>query len=553
MNLAFITILAVVLLLGAIVYYTQLKSERKALAKFHIKNHFQSTEFDALLMGLAEATKSNKYNKESWYPKDGWVSMDAFLEQLMAKGFKIEVQSTACNMDRTACSTVCKVTKDNATVFFNAEYSEVSMYDSNKVIRYESDTIVVEDYMVNGGQMSIGRNLNWAFPIDKVEFMDEIKQVYSDSLLKWITIEEPKEEVISFYKVVKQAKTLTLAYCESEVSPLSKKMVDASYENFNFVYGNKEYNVDPLGMLRIVSETLITGGNVFMRGMYGVAKTTFMHTVMKALANQYKNVMCIYLDAGIIGELNELENQYAFESAILEYKSRGTKVVICIDEAEELMVSDNGIHTAQNSWLLKLTDGELKKRLNCSTILIYNSDKKNLNPAFFRDMRCAYELEFLPLTTDKAHRMVSELKKRLKDSSFDEAKYMHTLHTIQYASDGSVSTPAGRITQAQLVACFVPKSLNDTIHAVINKTLIEIGAEQGPKTESLPSKVSDWDEDDELPVTPIALAPKPTVGHSAPVIGMNRKDKRKNKGKKPHQNPSLRTLLDNKTNIRPEA
>lgn len=522
MTAAFLTIMIVFIILAAFVGYSTYNNTKKETYRFRVQTFFKTEVYEQLVGKFLDHQGDTRFDKESWSPEGtdySYIAVDRFLEELQDQGYAVEIQSRVCDISSGRCNGILKVEKDKLTGFMSMNWNEVSAFISKKP-RFTA-SFDIDDYLLNGNDISGTDTIHIVFPIGEKEFAADIREIANQATVHTIPVKEEKEQAISFYKVAKGAFGLYLTSIQSEVNPLTKKMLEVSYDNFNFKWNNQTVSLAPTAMAQVCVETLLAGGNIFAHGPYGTAKTTWVHTIMKMLQRSSQRVACIYLDAGTIGELAELENQEKFAQEVMEIKNEGYKIVFAIDEAEEAMISDTGVHSPINSWLLKLLDSELKNRFNCSTLLIYNAAKANLNQAFFRDMRCTFELEFKPLTSAKADQMVEALKTRMPGKVFDEARYKASRDEITLNGAGMPIVPAGQITQASVVACFIPTDVNTIIHNAINKTLKDLSPDYKPEPRQNPkiatgtvdaADTSDWDEsNEEVVAVPI---PKPPVQFS---------------------------------------
>lgn len=461
------------------------------------------------------------------------VSADRFINLLKESFQNLEVVSQICDIGGLNCNAIIKiVTQSGNTILISTNWEEASFFDNKKRKRYSAELFEIEDYLVGDEillthAVEICSSLNEEHPdIQQILNMYEISEVGN---IRY----EVKGVNTRIVKLIKSVLGYTTRPQNRIIVKETDDYLDLAYNKAKIRYGAEEVELSMSRAINYARKALGLGENLYIYGAKGSGKTELAQQLLARLAdNEDLNDNChiVEITPGILKELQTAEGMGAFEAHLREFAQTGQHTIIFIDEAEKMMAQDGGVHTDDNSLLLQMLSGTLKKDLNCSCILIFNADPRQLNDALFRSGRLgSMTIELGALSAEQANKLVELLQEKLIDKVFDMEKYRHTLYNVNQYITGTVYAGAGQIMlcdvydafmnrdqRALLVDCLreevgkepllrkkvvtpeVPKTVNDNFKVEVNEEKLErrgrrptatVVADDSPKT-STPSSTA---------------------------------------------------------------
>lgn len=433
-----------------------------------------------------------------------WHSIAKLKERLDEKynsEFKIDIASRSCNISGDRCDIVFELTvaepSDYAgTKFFmNFETTqiEVSNNKGRDLLKFKNVEENIHGYTIedaNGNEcLEMTYAVNIIYPNDIPEDSAPVRAIFAainESALDAIDYKSEKE-FTRVYRIQSYNGELQLEAIRQETKVYSDEELDTYFAPITMRYQNELHKVSPSAAVELFSIALYNGENVFVRGIMGVGKSTLSQVVINRLSNRH-DVIIVKISPTQIEELGSLTVKNWLMRQLSMYE--GQRVIIDLDEAEKLLVQDEKGHSKANTFMLELLDGDFKKQTGCSTILTYNINNSEINPAIFRAGRCGVESEVTALTKDMANKAVKMLKNAMPDYIFHENRYNSLCDGANKDSQGREYCPKGFITIADLTKeCFKLREYNTLLIAAIrnvSKGVIAPKKHEAPPTPSIP-------------------------------------------------------------------
>lgn len=508
-----------------------------------LRSSLQHENYHRMLTYWTQSTGQLKHNI---IYHNASVSADRFINLLKESFQNLEVVSQICDIGGLNCNAIIKIiTQSGNTILISTNWGDTEFFDSKKRKKYSAELFNVEDYLVDNNillthSIEICSALN-----EEHADIQQILNMYEISEIEYVRY-EVKGVNTRIVKLIKTLMGYTTRPQNRVIVKETDQYLDIAYNKAKIRYGAEEVELSMSRAINYARKALVLGENLYIYGAKGSGKTELAQQLLARLAdddNLDNECNIVEITPGILKELQTAEGMGAFEAHLREFAIEGRRTIIFIDEAEKMMAQDGGVHTDDNSLLLQMLSGTLKKDLNCSCILIFNADPRHLNDALFRSGRLgSMTIELGALSAEQANKLVELLQEKLIDKVFDMEKYRHTLYNINQYITGTVYAGAGQIMlcdvydafmnrdqRALLVDCLreeagkepllrkkvatpeVTKTINDNFKVEVNEQQLE---RRGRRPVANPAA-------DTAPATP---AP---VSSAAPSIERHRKRNRK--------------------------
>jgi len=142
-------------------------------------------------------------------------------------------------------------------------------------------------------------------------------------------------------------------------------------------------------------------GLVLIHGKYGTGKSYYIRYLIYSL--NLENVAILM----VASDMFNLFTDPIFITLLMQYlkKTNADKLVVLVEDAEDLLRSRNGENTADTfatSKLLNFSDGIYNDILGITIICTYNTDTKDIDDALLRPQRLIAKKEFKPMDKKSA-------------------------------------------------------------------------------------------------------------------------------------------------------
>lgn len=427
---------------------------------------------------------------------------ERFLNLLKAKNFIVQPRTQVCRFNGRKCITVFDLTGPEGKQYMIA-FQDVQMnfHDSSERPTFQFvDQTPFESHLDNDGINEYFRQgedflIVYDFTLDGDANKDlgKIRQAFEACIVERIYYEEERTQ--DTVRVFEMNGTTNSGFNFKPITSVVKRLNKAAnllYAPIDLEYQGEVYKIAPDKIVQLSAQalnqpTVQQSKNVYIWGTPGTGKTTFADQILANITedNMYESgTVIVRINAGAIQELTTVGGQSSFDDAIEHLRDRYQdeegyfKVIFLIDEAESaLRKGEDGVHSAVNTFMLDLLDGNNRKKYNASTMLIFNAPKSTLQPALFRNGRMGLSFELLPIEAAQATQAVEYFKNTLTNQVFNEKQFKKVLDTENVNTAGEVYAGKGFITLADIVHCgFVPQQQNDLIlDAILNARAVQSG------------------------------------------------------------------------------
>jgi len=399
-------------------------------------------------------------------------ALNMFKAKLSAD-FSVAVLKSSCDISSGACSymyLITDTTNGNKILMVTSAYPKKLRDDKERLVYgCISNSENVLNYADSADEVVISWGCRLIYGSNSRESANLVMEAYKAAELAFIEYPEESTNSTGIRRLHISKHGLTFPIIWQRFKNVPKELLNNLYMDFSIFYKGKTIPIKPSYYVNMVSELLINGSNFYMYGTWGTGKTTMLQRIQNQLVRSGAEVVNIApADMGMLKKhLTELIG--TFSEAVKAATHQGKtppRLVICIDEAEQICLNKG--KNDDISVLLELLDGSIKLQINCSVILIFNAEPKELNQALFRAGRLGVEAKLLPLNEEKARAAVKMLQARYSDMEFDEAEFEKLLANQNQLPDGTVYAPAGRISLADMMkSAFKPRLIAPLVEQII--------------------------------------------------------------------------------------
>ena len=447
---------------------------------------------------------------------DGF-SADLFNVLLQDAGYIVTTFTEWC--EDKSCKTVAKLVAPNGTTImvsysFNSyEFTDHKGREGYKTVDGEYDLKMITDA---DGKITYGSQL----AIIHAAHLDQ----YDEAVAGILSAHEAAHIVPIIYKESTTTNTKIgrikfgnngpqLIWDRQQIKHFTDEQMDAQFAPIELEYAGEQVYCHASDAFNFGTIAMRNGQNLFIYGPPGLGKTTGAEKLLSRL-QQFPETYCIWLTVDVIesilsraGGVQELADCLAWTKHMGDEDGKNVKFCFFIDEAEKLLEgSDNGIHSKTATFMLELLDGAVRKIMhNVTTCLVFNADPTQLNTRLFRKGR-GMLLKLDLLDAERATKFMVSLRDTMTDRVFDAKQFDKLLTEAQVQTDGQVYAPIGYTTVADVVNCYRPKEMHDSL-------LTAIRAANKPKVYEKPKPK----------VTPEVVIPAPTlkVNPKTPTVAPN--------------------------------
>lgn len=167
-------------------------------------------------------------------------------------------------------------------------------------------------------------------------------------------------------------------------------------------------------------------GLSILRGQPGTGKTSFLRHLILTLADSHR-FYYVPVDA-FMGMHSGMADFLVKE----QRRHKESRLVLVLEDAEQLLLERRGHRDGLASTLLNLTDGFMSDMVKAHLICTVNSEFKELDDAVLRPGRQRAFREFTPLSWDQAQRLAETLNVKLDEKrSYTLAEIFHFSDVLQ--------------------------------------------------------------------------------------------------------------------------
>lgn len=456
-----ILIVSVLIISHIIIDYFKRFPKKASTAIFRTLSKDSRNEVVDMWASIVGGPYNSKINDNSFV-------VDKFFSMLQLN-FKGEFCTRLCT-DRNSCNTIYKITEGQKIALISVNYSEQLVVDHKGRDAFKAN-FDISEYAQND-KVSLAYGYELVSDLDYNDpFILNIQGLVKECEAERIFYFNETSATVTLYKLKFGAMGIRFDPFKLELPEFTTDYMDAAYSDAKVEYGGESHGLKMSKIFNLVKKTIAMGGNISIFGSPGSGKTTLLENLAASLTRGTERYKVLMVPANVVAALKSPDNVAALINEVAQEREMGYKVILIIDEAEMLLAkSENGVHSENNTFMLQLLDGTLKKELGVATVLVFNTKIENLNPALFRAMRMAMVPIYLtPLDEDRARNLVKQLKRSLPGKVFDSAKFESILKNENALTDGTVYANQGEISLADVYSCFLDQDFRAMLLSYIRE------------------------------------------------------------------------------------